>query len=56
VLCAALLTAAVAHAQDQDFSKIELKTTKLAPGIAMIEGVGGFAGGNIAVSSERTVR
>ena len=50
VLCAALLTAAVAHAQDQDFSKVELKTTKLAPGVAMLEGVGGFAGGNIAVS------
>ena len=42
--------AAAANAQDQDFSKVELKTTKLAPGVAMLEGVGGFAGGNIAVS------
>jgi cyclase len=49
ILCAALLAAA-AHAQDQDFSKITLKTTKLAPGVAMLEGVGGFAGGNVAVS------
>ena len=48
-LCAALLAVA-AHAQEQDFSKIELKTTKLAPGVAMLEGVGGFAGGNVAVS------
>jgi glyoxylase-like metal-dependent hydrolase (beta-lactamase superfamily II) len=47
---AVLLFAAVAHAQDQDFSKVELKTTKLAPGLAMLEGVGGFAGGNVAVS------
>jgi cyclase len=49
VLFTALLAAA-ANAQDQDFSKVELKTTKLAPGVAMLEGVGGFAGGNIAVS------
>jgi cyclase len=49
ILCAALLAAA-AHAQNQDFSKITLETTKLAPGVAMLEGVGGFAGGNVAVS------
>jgi glyoxylase-like metal-dependent hydrolase (beta-lactamase superfamily II) len=42
--------AAAANAQQQDFSKIELKTTRLAPGLAMLEGVGGFAGGNVAVS------
>jgi len=46
----AVLVAAAAHAQEQDFSKITLKTTELAPGLAMLEGVGGFAGGNIAVS------
>ena len=45
-----ILAAAAASAQEQDFSKVELKTTKLAPGVAMLEGVGGFAGGNIAVS------
>jgi cyclase len=49
MLCAALLAAA-ATAQEQDFSKVELKTTKIAPGLAMLEGVGGFAGGNVAVS------
>lgn len=43
----ALLMAASAHAQQQDFSKVEIKTTSLAPGIAMLEG----AGGNIAVST-----
>jgi cyclase len=50
LLGAVLVAAAAAHAQEQDFSKIELKTTALAPGLAMIEGVGGFAGGNMAVS------
>jgi len=50
VLFAALLVASAAIAQDQDFSKIELETRKLAPGVAMLEGVGGFAGGNVAVS------
>jgi glyoxylase-like metal-dependent hydrolase (beta-lactamase superfamily II) len=50
VLSAVLLTVAAASAQEQDFSKVELKTTKLAPGVAMLEGVGGFAGGNLAVS------
>ena len=49
VVCAVLLAAA-AHAQEQDFSKVELKTTELAPGLAMLEGVGGFAGGNVVVS------
>lgn len=46
----AVLAAAAAHAQEQDFAKISLKTTVLAPGLAMLEGVGGFAGGNVAVS------
>ncbi len=49
LLCAVLLATAAASAQEQDFSKISLKTTQLAPGVAMLEGVGGFAGGNIAV-------
>lgn len=43
--------AAHGAAQEQDFSKVELKTIPLAPGLAMLEGVGGFAGGNIAVST-----
>src|SRR5262245_10519757 len=50
VLLAALLVTAAAQAQDQDFSKGEPKPTTLAPGVAMLEGVGGFAGGNVAVS------
>jgi hypothetical protein len=50
VLAAMLVAAGAANAQEQDFSKVELKTTELAPGLAMLEGVGGFAGGNVAVS------
>jgi glyoxylase-like metal-dependent hydrolase (beta-lactamase superfamily II) len=51
MLAAAVLVAAAAGAQpEQDFAKIELKTTPLGPGVAMLEGVGGFAGGNVAVS------
>ena len=50
LVLAALLASAAARAQERDFSKVELKTTELAPGLAMLEGVGGFAGGNIAVS------
>lgn len=47
VFLGALLMAASAHAQQQDFTKVEIKTRSLAPGIAMLEG----AGGNIAVST-----
>lgn len=36
---------------DQDFSKISLKTTHVRGNIYMLEGVGGFAGGNIGVSA-----
>lgn len=36
---------------DQDFSKITLKTTHVRGNIYMLEGVGGFAGGNIGVSA-----
>ena len=39
-----------AFAQDNDNSKVRLVTTKVAGGISMIEGVDGFAGGNVAVS------
>src|SRR5262245_41378858 len=49
-LALALAAPAAARAQEQDFSKVELKTTRIAPGLAMLEGVGGFAGGNVAVS------
>jgi len=40
------LTAAVARGQQDDYSKVTIKTTKLAEGMYMLEG----AGGNIAVS------
>jgi glyoxylase-like metal-dependent hydrolase (beta-lactamase superfamily II) len=39
-----------AFAQDNDNSKVRLVTSKVAGGISMIEGVDGFAGGNVAVS------
>lgn len=44
---APLLLAASADAQQQDFSKVEIQTIPLAPGLAMLIG----AGGNIAVST-----
>jgi len=44
---AVLASSLGAFAQQQDFSKVEIVTTKLAPGLAMLVG----AGGNIAVST-----
>jgi len=35
----------VAAAQEQDFSKIQSRITKVAGNIYMIDGTGGFAGG-----------
>lgn len=46
---AAVLSMSPAIAQN-DFSNITLKTTKVADGLYMLEGAGGFAGGNIGVS------
>src|SRR4051812_27423091 len=46
-LCALGVTAV---AQEQDFSKIQSRITKVAGNIYMIDGTGGFAGGNIGVS------
>ncbi len=46
ILCVAALAATSAAAQDQDFSKVEIKVEKLAPGVAVLFG----AGGNIGVS------
>ncbi len=43
----ALLLAAPAAAQDEDYSKVEIKTQTLSPGIAVLFG----SGGNIGVSS-----
>jgi cyclase len=42
---------AAAFAQAPDFSKIEEKVTKVAGNIYMIEGINGFGGGNIGVST-----
>jgi cyclase len=42
----ALLVCGAAHAQEQDFSKVQIKVTKVAGNIFMLEG----AGGNIAAS------
>jgi len=47
VALGALLAAACAQAQERDWSKVEIKTTQLAPGLWMLEG----AGGNIGVSA-----
>jgi glyoxylase-like metal-dependent hydrolase (beta-lactamase superfamily II) len=45
-----LLVAAPASAQFGDLSKVTLKTTPVTASISMIEGVNGFAGGNVGVS------
>src|SRR5689334_25378170 len=42
----AALAAGIANAQQQDFSKVEIKVTKVSGNIYMLEG----AGGNIAAS------
>ena len=45
-LCCMLCVASIASAQEQDFSKVEIKVTKVAGNIYMLQG----AGGNIAAS------
>ena len=40
-----------AHSHDKDFANIELKVTQLSEQLYMLQGVGGFAGGNLAVST-----
>ena len=47
---ALLLAAAPASAQMGDPSKVTLKTTPVTASISVIEGVNGFAGGNVGVS------
>jgi len=47
ILAAALLAALTAAAQDQDFSKVEIRTTPLTDHVYMLMG----AGGNLAVSA-----
>ena len=54
VIAAAVLALAPGAAPaQQDFSKIEVKATRVAGAVHMLEGVGGFAGGNIGVSVGR---
>jgi cyclase len=50
-LLAVSVYAASVRAQMGDPSKVTLKTTAVTPGLSMIEGVNGFAGGNVAVSA-----
>lgn len=47
VAICALTVAGTASAQERDFSKVEIKTTKLAGSVSMLEG----AGGNLGVSA-----
>ena len=49
VLCVLVLGFG-ALGQEQDFSKIQSRITKVAGNVYMIDGTGGFAGGNIGVS------
>src|SRR3712207_1214160 len=44
------LLAGPAGAQNNDASKVELAVRSVAGSVSMIEGVGGFAGGNVGVS------
>ncbi len=47
-LLVALIFASAAPVFGQD-AKISYKSTEMAPGIVMLEGVGGFAGGNLGL-------
>ena len=44
------LSGVLASAQEPDWSKIEIKADKVAGGVYVLYGVGGFSGGNIGVS------
>jgi cyclase len=48
--CALFMSGAIAHGQPADTAKVTLKTLKVAGSVSMIEGVNGFAGGNVGVS------
>ena len=37
-----LVLGCVARAQDQDFTKVEIKTTQLADGLYLLQGAGGM--------------
>ena len=46
-IATALLAAALAAAQDQDFSKVQMKVTKVAGNVYMLEGGGGNIGASV---------
>jgi glyoxylase-like metal-dependent hydrolase (beta-lactamase superfamily II) len=50
-VCLSLLAAPALAQNNNDPSKVKLVVNTLAPGISMIEGVEGFAGGNVGVSA-----
>ena len=50
-VCLSLLAAPALAQNNNDPSKVKLVVNNLAPGISMIEGVEGFAGGNVGVSA-----
>ena len=47
LLLAAVLAAAFSSAQDQDFSKVQIKVTKVAGNVYMLEGEGGNIGASV---------
>jgi glyoxylase-like metal-dependent hydrolase (beta-lactamase superfamily II) len=51
VLAALLVAAACARADDDDPAKDDVRTTRINEVISQIDAVGGFGGGNVAVSS-----
>jgi len=47
IVCASLLIATFAIAQDRDFSKVEIKVTKVSANVYMLEGAGGNIGASV---------
>ena len=47
IVCASLLIATFALAQDRDFSKVEIKVTKVSANVYMLEGAGGNIGASV---------
>src|SRR5215813_6722193 len=47
IVCASLLIATFAITQDRDFSKVEIKVTKVSANVYMLEGAGGNIGASV---------
>jgi len=47
IVCASLLITALAIAQDRDFSKVEIKVTKISGNVYMLQGEGGNIGASV---------